>query len=142
MYINLPLCVTNFFKCGMKLDKFQIFYYTVLKEVAIGNFIKTNNYYELFEQILNLLHDYRKEVNYITFTNYCSSRTRVEAVKLFRPLLNNYLLSKYSCNPVIKDEKKSALLAGFGFDLEQKIQIFVRTDQEIESSNIIHNLGI
>ena len=59
MYINLPLCVTNFFKCGMKLDKFQIFYYTVLKEVAIGNFIKTNNYYELFEQIFNLLHVYR-----------------------------------------------------------------------------------
>ena len=39
-------------------------------------------------------------------------------------------------------KKKSALLAGFGFDLDQKIQIFVRTDQEIESSNIIHNLGI
>ena len=135
MYINLPLCVTNFFKCGMKLDKFQIFYYTVLKEVAIGNFIKTNNYYELFEQILNLLHDYRKEVNYITFTNYCSSRTRVEAVKLFRPLLNNYLLSKYSCNPVIKDEKKSYLKAqirkltrdttDFGFERGYEVMRYV-----------------
>ena len=51
-------------------------------------------------------------------------------------------LKSVNIYPVIKDEKKSALLAGFGFDLDQKIQVFVRTDQEIESSNIIHNLGI
>tara|TARA_B100000963_G_scaffold358543_1_gene383421 strand:+ start:3964 stop:5415 length:1452 start_codon:yes stop_codon:yes gene_type:complete len=109
IYINLPPCITNFFKCNMNLDKFQIYYYTFLKEVAINNFTETNNYYELFEQVLNLLHDYRKEVNYITFTNYCAARTRVKAVKLFRPLLLNYLLSKYSCNPVIKEEKKRVL---------------------------------
>ena len=51
-------------------------------------------------------------------------------------------LKSVSIYPVIKDEKKSALLAGFGFDLVQKIQVFVRTDQKIESTNIIHNLGI
>ena len=51
-------------------------------------------------------------------------------------------LKSVSIYPVIKDEKKSALLAGFGFDLDQKIQVFVRTDQKIESTNIIHILGI
>ena len=109
MYVNLPLCITNFFKCNLNIDKFQVHYYTFLKEVAINNFVKTNNYYELFEQILNLLHDYRKEVNYITFTNYCSSSTRIKAVKVFKPLLINYLLGKYSCNPIIKEQKKSDL---------------------------------
>tara|TARA_B100000575_G_C22501387_1_gene328367 strand:- start:251 stop:472 length:222 start_codon:yes stop_codon:yes gene_type:complete len=51
-------------------------------------------------------------------------------------------LKSVSIYPVIKDEKKSALLAGFGFDLDQKIQVFVRMDQKIESTNIIHILGI
>tara|TARA_Y100001935_G_scaffold236673_1_gene221527 strand:- start:395 stop:616 length:222 start_codon:yes stop_codon:yes gene_type:complete len=51
-------------------------------------------------------------------------------------------LKSVSIYPIIKDEKKSALLAGYGFDLDQKIQVFVRTDQKIESTNIIHNLGI
>ena len=51
-------------------------------------------------------------------------------------------LKSVSIYPVKKDEKKSALLAGFGFDLDQKIQVFVRMDQKIESTNIIHILGI
>ena len=51
-------------------------------------------------------------------------------------------LKSVNIYPIIKDEKKSALLAGYGFDLDQKIQVFVRTDQKIESTNIIHNLGI
>ena len=71
MYVNLPLCITNFFKCNMNINKFQLYYFTTLKEVAVINFMNTNNYYEMFEQILNLLHDYRKEVDYLTFTNYC-----------------------------------------------------------------------
>ena len=51
-------------------------------------------------------------------------------------------LKSVNIYPIIKDEKKSALLAGYGFDLDQKIQVFVRTDQKIEPTNIIHNLGI
>ena len=109
MYINMPLCITNFFKCNMNIDKFQLYYYTTLKEVAVINFVNTNNYYEIFEQILNLLHDYRKLVNYITFTNYCPASTRLKAVKKFKPLLLNYLLSKYSCNPIVKEQKERDL---------------------------------
>ena len=29
MYINLPLCITNFFKCNMNLNKFQLYYYLI-----------------------------------------------------------------------------------------------------------------
>ena len=34
MYVNLPLCITNFFKCNMNIKKFQLYYFTTLKEVA------------------------------------------------------------------------------------------------------------
>tara|TARA_B100000963_G_scaffold67943_1_gene56098 strand:+ start:10534 stop:11895 length:1362 start_codon:yes stop_codon:yes gene_type:complete len=109
MYINLPLCITNFFKCNMNIDKFQLYYFTTLKEVAVINFMNTNNYYEMFEQVLNLLHDHRKLVDYVTFTNYCPPTTRIKAVKKFKPILINYLLSKYSCNPIVKDQKLNVL---------------------------------
>ena len=39
----MPLCITNFFKCNMNIDKFQLYYYTTLKEVAVINFVNTNN---------------------------------------------------------------------------------------------------
>ena len=71
--------------------------------------MNSNHYYELFEQVLNLLHDHRKLVDYLTFTNYCSISVRSKAVKIFKPMLMNYLLSKYSCNPIIKENKINAL---------------------------------
>ena len=109
MYVNLPTCITIFFKCNMNIGKYQSHYYTTLKEVAIINFIRNNNYYELFEQVLNLLHDNRKLVNYTTFTNYCSITTRTKAIKTFKPMLMNYLLSKFSCNPIVKEQKLNIL---------------------------------
>ena len=140
MYINLPMCITIFFKCNMNIGKYQLHYYTTLKEVAIINFIRNNNYYELFEQVLNLLHDNRKLVNYTTFTNYCSITTRTKAVKTFKPMLMNYLLSKFSCNPIVKEQKinilKKQLIAfvkltpdfGFerGFDIMRYVPISER----------------
>ncbi len=135
MYVNLPLCITNFFKCNMNLNKFQLYYFTTLKEVAVINFMNTNNYYEMFEQILNLLHDYRKEVDYLTFTNYCPPSTRIKAVKIFKPLLINYLLSKYSCNPIVKEQKERILknqikkltqnFTDFGFDRGFEVMRYV-----------------
>ena len=135
MYVNLPLCITNFFKCNMNINKFQLYYFTTLKEVAVINFMNTNNYYEMFEQILNLLHDYRKQVDYLTFTNYCPPSTRIKAVKIFKPLLINYLLSKYSCNPIVKEQKERLLknqikkmnenFTDFGFDRGFEVMRYV-----------------
>ena len=135
MYVNLPLCITNFFKCNMNINKFQLYYFTTLKEVAVINFMNTNNYYEMFEQILNLLHDYRKQVDYLTFTNYCPPSTRIKAVKIFKPLLINYLLSKYSCNPIVKEQKERILknqikkltqnFTDFGFDRGFEVMRYV-----------------
>lgn len=109
IYINLPTCITILFKCNMDIGKYQSHYYTTLKEVSIINFIRNNNCYELFEQVLNLLHDNRKLVDYTTFTNFCSITIRSKAVKTFKPMLINYLLSKFSCNPIVKEQKVNIL---------------------------------
>ena len=141
----------------MDIGKFSSHYYTTLKEVAIINFINANNYYELFEQTLNLLHDHRKLVNYITFTTYCSPSSRVKAIKLFKPLLLNYLLSKFSCNPIVKEQKLNILkkqlkdlvseLPNFGFERGFDVMRYIpiserprRTQPPPPPPNLINNI--
>lgn len=157
IYVNIPMCITIFFKCNMDIGKFSSHYYTTLKEVAIINFINANNYYELFEQTLNLLHDHRKLVNYITFTTYCSPSSRVKAIKLFKPLLLNYLLSKFSCNPIVKEQKLNILkkqlkdlvseLPNFGFERGFDVMRYIpiserprRTQPPPPPPNLINNI--
>ena len=51
-------------------------------------------------------------------------------------------LKSYNIYPIVRDKSRSALLAGFGFSFNEKIKIFVRSDQIIESKDIIYKLGI
>ena len=51
-------------------------------------------------------------------------------------------LKSYNIYPIVRDKSRSALLAGFGFSINEKIKIFVRSDQMIESKDIIFKLGI
>ena len=69
-------------------------------------FMRESSYMEKYEQILNMLHDFRKDVDYYTMASLCSIRIKKESVKLFSNHLFLYLESKYSCNPLIKDESK------------------------------------
>ena len=56
----------------MDVHKFSYDYYHLLKENTINNFINSNFIYEQWEQLLNMLHDFRKDIDYITFTNSIS----------------------------------------------------------------------
>ena len=51
-------------------------------------------------------------------------------------------LKSYNIYPIVRDKARSALLAGFGFSYYEKIKVFVRSDQMIESKGIMHKLGI
>ena len=51
-------------------------------------------------------------------------------------------LKSYNIYPIVRDKSRSALLAGFGFNFNEKTTVFVRSDQMIESKDIIYKLGI
>ena len=51
-------------------------------------------------------------------------------------------LKSYNIYPIVRDKSRSALLDGFGFSFNEIIKIFVRSDQIIESKDIIYKLGI
>ena len=52
----------------MNINTFAYNYYHLLKENALKNFINSNYLYEQWEQVINMLHDFRKDIDYITFT--------------------------------------------------------------------------
>jgi len=103
---NIPLCINAFFKCEMSTSIFLYDYYPLLKEQTIINFSKSDNVWEKFEQILNLLYQYRKDINYITFADNLSLYIKISICKKLNTILLYYLKSKFSCNPLTKKEYK------------------------------------
>ena len=103
----IPNVIASHIHYELDIKMFCIRNYPELKENAILLFMREANFLDKYEEILNMLHDFRKEVDYYTMANLCSINTKKEAVKLFSNHLFLYLESKFSCNPLIKDESKS-----------------------------------
>ena len=100
---QIPLSISAFFKCHMILDSFAIFYYPILKESTIDKFMKKkNNIYDKWEQILNMLHEYRKKIKYLTFTSYISYQAKIIICDKLHYPLHHYLKFKFACNPNTK----------------------------------------
>ena len=74
--------------------------------MLLKNFINSNYLYEQWEQVINMLHDFRKDIDYITFTNDISSRIKGTAWKLLKKPTYQYLKFKYSCNPLVSKDSK------------------------------------
>ena len=102
---NIPFYLNAFFICDMNIERFFYKFYPILKEDSIQNFIDSENMFEKFEQILNMLHDYRKEIDYITIAIAIPTSTKYLICKKFKKILSSYLKSKYSCNPLIKKDE-------------------------------------
>ena len=103
---TIPTIITYFFLSNMNINTFAYNYYHLLKENALKNFINSNYLYEQWEQVLNMLHDFRKDIDYITFTNDISSRIKGSAWKLLKKITYQYLKFKYSCNPLVSKDSK------------------------------------
>ena len=102
----IPSLINSFVKYDMDIKMFSIKNYTELKEIAILNFVKEGSILEKYEQIVNMLHDYRKTVNYLTMSTLCGINIKKKVIKKFSSNLYFYLLSKYSYNPLLKEESE------------------------------------
>ncbi len=104
---TIPVIITYFFLSNMSINKFAYDYYHLLKENSLNNFMNSNYLFEQWEQVINMLHEFRKDIDYITFTNDLSHRTKLRAWKLLKKPTYQYLKFKYSCNPLVSRDSKS-----------------------------------
>ena len=50
------------------------------------------------------IHEYRKHIKYLTFTNFVSYNDKINICKKLKNALYEYLKFKFSCNPLIKKQ--------------------------------------
>ena len=89
----------------MNLKDFHYYNLPMLKE-TIHNFHKSNLIYEKWEQILNMLHDFRKDIDYITFSTIIAHNLKKEICKKLSHILLYYLKFKFSHNPLVSRDSK------------------------------------
>lgn len=132
---TIPVIITSLFKSDMNIKNFLHDYYPLLKEYTIDNFVQSYSIYEQWEQVLNAAHDFRKDINYITFTNFVSLRKKKHIWIELKYIIIHYLKYKYSCNPLIskasKVKTKRLLIAyleknpNFGYTIGMEIMRYV-----------------
>ena len=104
---NIPLWISCFFKCDMDVRDFQYIYYSLLKENTINDFVNSDNIHEKYEQIINMLHDFRRHIDYLTMAHFVGFLVKKALCKKLQQALLQYLKSKFSCNPLIKRAAKN-----------------------------------
>ena len=140
---QIPFYISIFVKNHMNLKDFHYYNLPLLKETAINNFHKSNLIYEKWEQILNMLHDFRREIDYITFSTIIEHNLKKEICKKLSNILLFYLKYKFSHNPLIsrdaKRKVKNMLLSfldenpDFGYRRNEEVIRYVPfTDTQID----------
>lgn len=123
---QIPIWITLFFEAEFNIDVFLYKNYTLLKELAIEDFMINGSIYEKFENIINMTHEYREYINYITIKTPITFTEKNRIVKKLSPFLKNYLFGEYSCHPLQKKRCKNMARRGLKryFDENDDIQIY------------------
>jgi hypothetical protein len=123
---QIPVWITLFFEAEFNIDVFSYKNYTLLKELAIDDFMINGSVYEKFENIINMTHEYREYINYITIKTPITFTEKHRIVKKLSPFLKNYLFGEYSCHPLQKKRCKNQARRGLKryFDENGDIQIY------------------
>ena len=104
---QIPFLIREFVKHYCNLNVFTLEVYPTLKDHAVSNFLCTAHTYELMEQINNMMHEFRKKINYIYFPENLSYLRKKKIVKLLKYILKDYLYGTYGCNPLKKMDSYS-----------------------------------
>lgn len=104
---QVPHLIREFIKNYCDIDKFTLNTYPILKDNAIDNFFETGHTFDYMEQINNMLHEFRKHINYIYFPDDLTYRRQRKVVSYLKHILKNYIYGTYGCNPLKKIDSYS-----------------------------------
>ena len=103
-----PNLIYSFIKNYCSINAFTVECYPTIKDNAIHNYTENAHTFELMESINNMMHEYKRLVNYIYFPDNLSYTRKKRIIKNLKPILKNYLYGSYGCNPLKKSEARSA----------------------------------
>lgn len=105
---HIPMIIQLFFYCNFNINFFVSKNYPILKENCINNFVKESHPYELYEQIENMFHHYRRDISYCLLPNKVDlNHDKInEYINLLYKPVKFYLLFSYSCNTYNKQQNE------------------------------------
>ena len=109
---QIPIWITLFFQSDFDLTKFSYDNYPALKELAIEDFMKNGSIFEKYENISNMMHEYRVYLNYTVLQPPITFVEKRKIVKYLTPYLKNYLFGEYSCHPLKRKRCKNKAKRG------------------------------
>ena len=99
----IPEIILNYYKSDFDIIKFKLKTFPSLKENAIDKYLKNGSIRELYDYIITLCHDFRKETNYVLIKTRSSIFKKARMVDILKKTLVCYLKKKYLSNPLKKD---------------------------------------
>ena len=133
-HFHIPKWITLFFEAEFDLERFAYDNYALLKNVAIDDFIVNGSTYEKFENILNMMHEYREYLNYIILRTPFTFREKSKIVIKLTPYLKNYLYGEYCCHPLEKKRCKNKAKRGLKRYFESNDDISYYRERPIRMS--------
>ena len=106
-HFKIPKWINLFFDSEFNLTRFSYDNYTILKELAIDDFMVNGSIYEKYENISNMMHEYRVYINYTMIQEPFTLSEKRNIVEKLSPYLKNYLYGEYSCHPLKKKRCKN-----------------------------------
>ena len=106
----IPETILIYYKCDFDIENFKESAFPILQENAIDCFVKKGPIRDLYDYIITICHDFRKETNYVIVKSSISIFKKSEMVNIFSKILKFYLKHKYLCNPIKKKTYKKKVI--------------------------------
>lgn len=103
----IPEIILIYYKCDFEIVNFKEEAFPILQENAIDCFVKKGPIRDLYDYIITICHDFRKETNYVIVKSTISIFKKSEMLNIFSKTLKCYLKHKYLCNPLKKKKYKT-----------------------------------
>tara|TARA_X000000368_G_scaffold418896_1_gene420587 strand:+ start:4256 stop:5587 length:1332 start_codon:yes stop_codon:yes gene_type:complete len=128
----IPETILIYYKCDFDIAKFKESAFPILQENAIDCFVKKGPIRDLYDYIITICHDFRKETNYVIVKSSISIFKKSEMVHIFSNILKFYLKHKYLCNPLKKKTYKKKLIT----ELKEIIRKHCYKNEFLKLSNL------
>ena len=139
---QIPKWISFFYEAEFDINNYSYDNYTILKEVAIDDFMENGSVFEKFENIMNMMHAYRPFLNYIVLTIPLTFTEKKRIVDKLSHYLKNYLYGEYSCHPLKKKRSKNRAQRGLKHYFRHNIDIsFYRETPLLPETNDLTSWG-
>lgn len=122
----------DFFKSNFEIGTYKMISYEKLQLNAINQYTKNAPVTQLYDYLVMIFYNYRKDIDYIFFKDQLSIFDKLSIIKKFNKYIKYYLITKYNCNPIRKEYYSKCISSQLKSDIslyDPTVFVFLTTEQ-------------